>query len=74
MLKKIWEKWKKIAHRIGVFQSKILLSILYVTIVLPFSIAMRMFFDPLRLKPDDSSTYWIKKIVKKDSLEEARRQ
>ena len=74
MLKKTWEKWKKIAHRIGVFQSKILLSILYVTIVLPFSIAMRIFFDPLRLKPDNSSTYWLKRTVEKDSLEEARRQ
>ena len=60
-----WEAWKKIAHRIGNFQSRLLLVAVYLVIVLPFGLGVRLFADSLRTKhrptewldyPDDSST------------------
>ena len=32
----LWEWWKPIAHRIGVFQTKVILSVLYFVLLGPF--------------------------------------
>jgi hypothetical protein len=50
MLKRFWEAWKRLAHRIGDFQARALLTILYAVLVLPFGVAVRLFADPLRMK------------------------
>ena len=49
-IRKGWEAWKKIAHKIGTFQARVLLTIIYAVIVLPFGLAVRLFGDPLRIK------------------------
>jgi hypothetical protein len=49
-LKRLWEGWKKIAHIIGNFQARVLLTIFYAVLVLPFGVAARLFSDPLRIK------------------------
>ncbi|MFH1202708.1 MAG: SxtJ family membrane protein [Candidatus Omnitrophota bacterium] len=48
-LKKIWQGWKKIAHKIGDFQARVILTILYFVLITPIALFM-MFFDPLRIK------------------------
>lgn len=50
MLRKLWEAWKRIARRIGDFQARVLLTIFYAVLVLPFGLAVRFFADPLRVK------------------------
>ena len=50
MLKKGWEAWKQLARRIGDFQARVLLTIIYVVIVTPFGLVVRLAMDPLRLK------------------------
>jgi hypothetical protein len=49
-LKRLWEGWKKIAHKIGNFQARVLLTVFYAVLVLPFGLAARLFSDPLRIK------------------------
>ncbi|HKN17303.1 MAG TPA: hypothetical protein VJX47_10190 [Candidatus Sulfotelmatobacter sp.] len=49
-LKSLWEGWKKIAHKIGNFQARVLLTVFYAVLVLPFGLAARLFSDPLRIK------------------------
>jgi len=49
-LKRAWQAWKRIAHKIGNFQARVLLTIFYVVLVFPFGIAACLFFDPLRIK------------------------
>ncbi len=49
-LRHIWEAWKDIAHQIGTFQARLLLTILYFVLVLPFGLVVRWFSDPLRIK------------------------
>jgi hypothetical protein len=49
-LKVIWEKWKRVSRAIGTFQGRVLLTILYVTVVLPFGIGVSLFSDPLRIR------------------------
>jgi hypothetical protein len=48
--KKAWAAWKALAHKIGNFQARVVLSIFYAVLVLPFGLAARWFSDPLRIK------------------------
>jgi hypothetical protein len=72
MFKRLWEAWKRLAHRIGNFQARVLLTILYLTLVLPFGLAVRLFSDPLRLKKRPDS--WLKSQENTNDLGWARRQ
>jgi len=69
-----WATWKRIAHAIGNFQARVLLTVLYVVLVAPIGVAVRLFGDPLRLA-QHSETYW--EPVDRPPLgevEQARRQ
>ena len=50
MLKRAWQAWMRVAHKVGTFQARVLLTIFYVVLMFPFGIAARLFFDPLRIK------------------------
>ncbi len=49
-LKKFWEAYKRIAHKIGDFQARVLLTVIYAVFVLPFGLAVRLFSDALHIK------------------------
>jgi hypothetical protein len=46
----LWNAWKRLAHQIGNFQARVLLTILYAIVILPFGLAARLFSDPLKIK------------------------
>jgi hypothetical protein len=72
MLKRAWQAWKKIAHKIGNFQARILLTLFYAVLVLPFGIVVRLFSDPLRInrRPAD----WLNHPDEAYDMQWARRQ
>jgi len=72
MLKRLWEGWKGIAHKIGNFQARVLLTIFYAVLVLPFGIAARLFTDPLRIKR--RPTEWLDHPDAPTDMEWARKQ
>jgi hypothetical protein len=49
-VKAAWSAWKRLARKIGNFQARVLLTVLYSVVVLPFGLAARMFSDPLKIK------------------------
>ena len=49
-LKKAWAVWKRIAHQIGNFQARVLLTVIYAVLILPFGLVVRWFSDPLNIK------------------------
>jgi hypothetical protein len=71
-LKRLWEGWKKIAHIIGNFQARVLLTIFYAVLVLPFGIAARLFSDPLRIK--QRPTQWLDHPEEATDMQWARKQ
>jgi hypothetical protein len=71
-LKRLWEGWKKIAHIIGNFQARVLLTIFYAVLVLPFGIAARLFSDPLRIK--QRPTQWLDHPDEATDMQWARKQ
>jgi hypothetical protein len=72
MLKQAWQHWKRIAHAIGTFQARVLLTIFYAVLVLPFGVVVRLFSDPLRIKrrPDQ----WLERSDSVFDLQWAKRQ
>ena len=74
MLRELWHKWKPIATRIGNFQARLILSLLYFVIVTPFGLAVRFLSDPLHLKEQEKLTFWHSKDAPEATLEQARRQ
>ncbi len=72
MLKRIWEAWKRLAHKIGNFQARLLLTVFYAVVVLPFGLAVRFFADPLRIKRRPAE--WLDHPEAPGSLDAAQRQ
>ena len=57
-LKSLWYGWKKISTKIAVFQSKILLTVLYFILITPVAIISKFTGDPLKLKYTEASSWW----------------
>ena len=47
---RFWEGWKRFGKKLADFQARILLSIVYFTLIMPFGVAVRLLADPLAIK------------------------
>ena len=72
-LSRAWQAWKRIAQVIGDFIGRIVLTFFYFTIFMPFGIGVRLFSDPLMIKPKISK-YWLERTNQDLSLDDVRRQ
>lgn len=76
-LKKIWNGWKQIAHKIARFQTIILITIFYFLIMVPMGVISRLFgWDPLESKGFDSkkTSNWKDVVRKSPDLDSLKRQ
>ncbi len=68
----------KVLRRIGDFQSRVLLTLVYFILLLPIGVIVRFFSDVMQTKPADRqlSSYWKFKqpADRPDAVEKARRQ
>ena len=71
--KRAWQRWMRLATLIGEFQARVILSLFYFVIVLPFGLAVRLFADPLGIKGRRQST-WTDFSDRSRTLEDTRRQ
>src|SRR5271169_1547217 len=69
---KISGRWKKIGHAIGNFQARILLTLIYSVLILPFGLAVRFFSDSLHSKKRPEK--WFDHPAIPNTLDEARHQ
>ncbi len=72
MLKRFWDTWKRIARAVATFQARVLLTVFYAVLVLPFGIFARLFSDPLRIKSRPDS--WLDHPDEPHDLPWAKRQ
>ena len=70
-LRGLWEAWKTAVARLGHFQSRALLVVLYFAVVGPIALVLRLVSDPLAVKRSGST--WTAR-TRPSSLETARRQ
>ncbi|MBI4277524.1 MAG: hypothetical protein HY660_03625 [Armatimonadetes bacterium] len=71
--RRLWDGWKVIARKIGDFQARLLLTVLYFAIVAPFALAVRWSRDPLAIKPG-TPRGWRPRDTDASSMDWARRQ
>ena len=71
-LRNLWQAWKRIALILGDFIGRVILTIFYFTIFLPFGLGMRLFGDPLKIKPEHAAAWEARETMDRD-LESARR-
>lgn len=68
----------KVLRKIGNFQSRVLLTLVYFILLLPIGVIVRSFSDAMQAKPGDRglSSYWKFKqpADEPDAVEKARRQ
>ena len=68
----IWKVWPEAARAYGNFQARLILTIIYGLLILPFGVLARLFADPLRIKK--RPTAWIDYPQEKMDLQWAKRQ
>lgn len=61
VLKVIWSRWKRIAHKIADVQARVLLSIFYFCVFGPFALGMKALSDPLQTRATNPSA-WLPRV------------
>ncbi len=72
MLRRLWQTWKRLAHAIGNFQARVLLTLFYGVLILPLGVVVRLFADPLRIRR--SPEQWLDHPDLPNDMPSARRQ
>ncbi len=70
----LWEAWKEIAEFIGDFQARLLLTIFYFTVAVPFGLIMRLFGDSLNIRKIPQGSAWVSRTTGDIELEDTQRQ
>ena len=73
LLRKFWAGWKRFGHFMGDWLARVVLTIFYFTVFVPFGLGVRLLADPLHIKkrPDQ---LWRSRTTGDQSLEDLRRQ
>ena len=61
LLNRIWTGLKELGAYIGDFQARWLLTVFYFVVATPFGLILRLFSDPLRLRPYSTASSWMKR-------------
>ena len=69
---RIWTQWRRAAHAIGVVQTRFIMLLIYVLVVVPTGLLLKMSSDPLHLKPQETNCLSARQEER--NLETARRQ
>ncbi len=67
-----WDRFKIITSIVGDVQGRVIVTLFYFTILVPFGIGARLFGDALHLRP--APPQWLERAPVQTQLEEARRQ
>ena len=74
MLRKIWHAWKRFGQFMGDILARVVLTLFYFTIFLPFGLAVTLLSDPLRMRRPQTIPFWLARETGDQTLNEARRQ
>lgn len=72
VLRKAWHAWKRFGQFMGDLIGRLVLTVFYFTLFMPFGLGVRFFGDPLGLRPR-SRPKWLERQTHDLTLEDARR-
>ena len=73
-LNRLWHGWQELGRHIGDFQARLLLTVFYFTIYVPFGLLTRLFLDPLQLRRGTAKSGLNPRKTMDTDLQAARRQ
>lgn len=71
-LRKAWQAWKRIGQFIGDAIGRVVLTVFYFTLFVPFALGVRIWGDPLLMRPLNRAK-WLERKTRDLTLEESRR-
>jgi hypothetical protein len=74
VLRQVWSVWQRFGHFMGDLLARLVLTVFYFTILLPFGLIVTLFSDPLHLKRNAQQALWLARQTGDQTLDEARRQ
>lgn len=72
-VRRLWQAWKKFGQILGDLIGRILLTIFYFTVFMPFGLGMKLFGDRLDIK-SRTAPKWTGRKTYDLALKDARRQ
>lgn len=72
--RQLWERWKRVARKIGDFQARALITLFYFLILAPVALAIRWRCDPLAIKAETLRGWNDLEARDGTPMEHARRQ
>jgi hypothetical protein len=72
-LKRLWKAWQNVALIIANFVARLVLTLFYFTVFLPFGVGVTLFGDALKLK-ETNPPHWKARETLKETIEQAQRQ
>ncbi len=73
-VQKVWQAWRELAGYVGDFQARLLLTVFYFIVVLPFGLLARLGMDPLSLRRVPARSAWTARSSEKPDLAAGQRQ
>ena len=71
-LRKFWHAWKRFGQVIGDFLGRVVLTIFYFTIFVPFGLGVRLLADPLALRHHGPGK-WLERTTHDLTVDDSRR-
>ena len=72
VLRKVWEAWKRFGRLMGDMIGRLVLTVFYFTLFMPFALGVRFFGDPLAMRPS-SGVKWVERKTHDLTIEDSRR-
>ena len=69
-----WHRFKIITVIVGDFQGRLIATLFYYTVLVPFGLGSRIFSDPLSIKRTSPTISWLDRVPASEELEAAKRQ
>jgi hypothetical protein len=73
LIRRLWEGWKAFGRFMGNIVARVVLSVFYFTVFVPFGLGVRWFSDPLQIKVKPSSL-WRPRSTTDQALADVERQ
>lgn len=71
-LRKAWQAWKRIGQFIGDQMGRLVLTVFYFSLFMPFALGVRLLADPLAIRPHNRAK-WLERKTQDLTLEDSRR-
>ncbi|MCC7370734.1 MAG: hypothetical protein IT306_20100 [Chloroflexi bacterium] len=69
-----WSRWRALSQKAADTQARILLTVFYFTVMVPFGVVFGILKDPLHIKHRPRGTYWMDRKPGSEALADAKRQ